>query len=105
MLLHGRYWHGISAIFLMLLIFDRTELVTVCYTKDLFFVFLNFLNKSRALFIYFFEINKKKTKELRALFVAVTRSYVWAYASFQFALVILFSYVYYDMVSTNMASV
>ncbi|XP_078428760.1 uncharacterized protein LOC144701002 isoform X2 [Wolffia australiana] len=30
-------------------------------------------------------------------FTIVSRSYVWAYASFQFALVILFSYVYYDM--------
>ena len=34
---------------------------------------------------------------------AVSRSYIWAYASFQFAIVILFAHIFYNVVSTPLS--
>jgi hypothetical protein len=36
---------------------------------------------------------------LKYMVVAVSRSYIWAYASFQFAVVILFAHIFYTVVS------
>ena len=36
---------------------------------------------------------------LKYVVVAVSRSYIWAYASFQFAVVILFAHIFYNVVS------
>ncbi|KAK9193755.1 hypothetical protein WN944_004452 [Citrus x changshan-huyou] len=40
-------------------------------------------------------------KSLSHMTVAVSRSYIWAYASFQFAVVILFAHIFYSVLNVN----
>uniref|UniRef100_A0A5B7AR61 Uncharacterized protein n=1 Tax=Davidia involucrata TaxID=16924 RepID=A0A5B7AR61_DAVIN len=41
------------------------------------------------------------SETLQHLMVAVSKSYIWAYASFQFAIVILFAHIFYTVLKVN----
>ncbi|KAK2982559.1 hypothetical protein RJ640_028726 [Escallonia rubra] len=42
-----------------------------------------------------------KSKILQRMMVAVSKSYIWAYASFQFAIVILFAHIFYAVLNVS----